>query len=176
MKIPQNLPQFEKYPVLFTASGEYEAKFYVAHKGNLELKKTIKMPPREEAREKQGFITSSSGPAGFGAVGHHGRYVEDLKKKFAKKFHAAIHDLNAAHNINEMYFFAPRYVVDRAVEKLDKAEQKKIRMKFYKEYTKISPLEMVKTFWKEAQSAIASKIQLKSEEKKILKKPRMKLG
>ncbi len=174
MKIPKNLPQFEKYPALFAASGEYEAKFYVAYKGNLELKKTLKMPPREEAREKQGFITSSSAPAGLGAVGHKGSYIEDLKKKFAKKIHTAIHDLNADYHLNEIYFFAPRYVVDRAIKKLDKAEQKKIRMKFYIECAKTSPLEMIKTFWKEAQSAIASKIKLKTEEEEILKKPRIK--
>lgn len=174
MKIPKNLPQFEKYPALFASSGEYEARFYVAYRGILELKTTIKMPPREEAKEKQAFVGIKVGRYGLAAVSHHGAYIEDLKKKFAKKLHAAIHDLNAVYKLQEIYFFAPRYVVYRAMKKLDKAEQKKVRMKFYGEYVKMSPLEMLKMFWEETQNSIAFKKQIKNEEKKILNRPRVK--
>ncbi len=55
MKIPKQLPQFEK-PALFISAGEYEAKFYIAQNGILEKTAHIKMPPRKEAKEKQGFI------------------------------------------------------------------------------------------------------------------------
>lgn len=170
MQIPKNLPQFEKKPALFVASGEYEAKFYLALNGLLELKNAIKMPPREEAREKQGFITSSEAPAGFGAVGHHGRYVEDLKKKFARHIHSAIHDLLAQYKPQEIHFFAPRYVFDRAVEKLDKAERKKVKLVVNKEYTKTSPLEMLKILQKMEANLVTPKMPPKKEAQKILKK------
>lgn len=174
MKIPKNLPQFEKFPALFVASGEYEAKFYLAFNGLLELKKSIKMPPREEAKEKQGFITSSKGPAGLGAVGHHGRYIEDLKKKFARKIHAVIHDLLAEFRSQEIHFFAPRYVFERAVKKLDKAERKKVRLVINKEFTKTSPLGMLKVLQEKEFGLVTPQKPLKNEERKILERPKMK--
>lgn len=174
MQIPKNLPQFEKYPAVFVASGEYEAKFYVALNGVLDLKAVIKMPPREEAREKQAFVGIKSGRYGLAAVSHHGAYIEDLKRKFARKIHSAIHDLLAEYKPQEIYFFAPRYVANRAIEQLDKSERKKVKMIINKELAKISPLVMIKMFWQEAQSAVTLKTELKNEERKILKKPRVK--
>lgn len=174
MQIPKSLPQFEKYPAVFVASGEYEARFYIALNGALDLKAVIKMPPREEAREKQAFVGIKSGRYGLAAVSHRGAYIEDLKKKFARKIHSAIHDLLAEYKPQEIYFFAPRYVADRAIKKLDKAEREKIKMIINKELAKISPLVMIKMFWQESQSAIAPKTELKNEEKKILKNPKIK--
>ncbi len=175
MQIPKNLPQFENRPALFVASGEYEAKFYLALNGALDLKAEIKMPPREEAREKQAFVGIKSGRYGLAAVSHHGAYVEDLKKKFARKIHTAIHNLLAEYKPQEIYFFAPRYVADRAIEKLDQAERKKVKMIINKELARISPLVMIKMFWQESQSAIASKTELKNEEKKILARQKKKI-
>ncbi|MCX6765672.1 MAG: hypothetical protein NT136_01790 [Candidatus Moranbacteria bacterium] len=174
MQIPKNLPQFKDYPTLFVSSGEYEARFYLALDGKLEEKNTIKMPPREEAREKQGFIGISWGQARVGALSHHGQYIADLKRKFARRAHTAIHDLLAGYRIREIYLFAPRYVAERLTAKLDKAEKKKIKMKFPGEYTKISPLEMIKMFWKDSQAAVNPKEPLKNEVKKILKKLRIR--
>ncbi len=168
MQIPKNLPQFENRPALFVASGEYEAKFYLAFYGALNLKEEVKMPPREEAREKQGFITYAAKPGGTGAVGHHGAYVEDLKKKFARKVHAVTHDMLAQFKPQEIYLFTPRFVAERLIEKLDKAEQKKIKMIIGKEYTKVSPLVMLRVFEKEEKEAVFPKVKPKKEAEKIL--------
>jgi hypothetical protein len=172
MQIPKNLPQFDRNPALFVASGEYETKFYLAFHGTLILKENIKMPPREEAREKQGFITYAAKPGGTGAVGHHGAYVEDLKRKFARKFHSITHNLLAEFKPQEIYLFTPRFVAERIMEKLDKAERKKVKMIIGKEYTKVNPLVMLEIFWKEEQKAFTPKTFIKKEEEKILKNPK----
>ena len=174
MQIPKKLPQFNKYPALFISSGEYESSLYLALNGKLMLEKSIKMAPREEAKEKQGFIGMKGGRYGLAAVSHHGAYVEDLKKKFKTSVHTAVHDILAAQNIKEIFIFAPTYVSRRIMDGLDKSEQKKVMMKFNCEIIKLNPLEMVKIFWREAELAIASKIELGDEENKILKRPRVK--
>lgn len=146
MQIPKDLPQFESYPTLFVVSGEYEAGLYLAQNGIIEKMKGLKMAPREEAREKQAFVGRKGGMSSLSSVSHHGAYVGNLKKKFQKNVHAAIHDFLAEYPIQEIYLFAPRYAAARIIDGLDKAEQKKVRMKFYKEYTKESPISLIKKF------------------------------
>ncbi|MDP1884271.1 MAG: hypothetical protein Q8L10_02785 [Candidatus Moranbacteria bacterium] len=171
MQIPKKLPQFEKLPALFIASGGYEADFYLAHNGTLELHSKIKLSPREEAREKQGFIGRKGGVKNLSSVSHHGAYIEDLKKKFQKKVHAAIHDLLAEYKLEEIYLFSPRYSAQRIIDGLDKAEQKKVRMTFFCEYTKNNPLEMLTAFWETEQEAVKPRLPLKKEQEKILQRP-----
>lgn len=175
MQIPKNLPQF-KSPALFVASGEYEADFYLAHRGLLEKKEELKMPPREEAREKQGFIAHKGGMQDLSSVSHHGAYVEDLKRKFQRRTAEIIHDFINTHHLQEIYLFAPDYVVEKIASELNHDDQKKVRMKFSTECTKINPLEMIEMFQKEIEAAIAiKKAPLKKEEEKILKKPKIKI-
>ena len=172
MKIPKNLPQFEKQPALFVASGEYEAKFYLALNGILDLKAEIKMPPRQEAREKQAFIGIKGEKRGLASVSHQGAYLEDLKKKFSQKIYSAIRSLLIKYQLREIYFFAPSYVANRVMKKINPLERKKIRMIINKELTKTNPLAMIKIFWQETQSAITLKT--KPEKEKIFPRLRKK--
>lgn len=142
----------------------------MAHRGTLALESEIKMPPREEAREKQAFVGRKGGMQSLSSVSHHGAYVEDLKKKFQKKVHAAIHDILAEHKSEEIYLFSPRHSAKRILDGLDKSERKKVRMVFYCEYTKVNPLEMVKVFWETEQEAVRIETPIGSEGQKILQK------
>lgn len=177
MRIPKNLPQFKKYPAFFVTSGEYDARFYVALDGRLELKEEIKMPPRKEAREKQAFIGIKGGRYGLAAVSHRGAYIEDLKKKFQKKFHGVLRGLLAAYRRNrvkEIYVFSQKYVAARVFKAVGKEERKKIRMEFFQEDTKINPLFMIKKFWETEQEAVKFKTPLKTDTKKILAKQKIR--
>lgn len=156
-QIPKNLPQFEKYPTLFITSGEFDARFFLALNGIINEEKRIRMNPKEES-----------------AVSHHERYIEDLKKKFQKKVHFAIHDFIATYKLKEIYIFAPQYVTNMIMAGLDKSEQKKIKMKFFEELTKYNALQMVRIFWNESQRAVKSPESIKNNEKKILEKPMIK--
>ncbi|EKD46572.1 MAG: hypothetical protein ACD_67C00168G0001, partial [uncultured bacterium] len=90
MKIPKALPQFERFPALFIASGEYEAHFHIASKGNFERTDVIKMSPRDDAKEKQAFVGHKAGMQSLSAVSHRGSYTQDLKLKFARGVHEKI--------------------------------------------------------------------------------------
>lgn len=152
MKISKSLPQFERFPALFITSGEYEAHFYLAFKGEVNEKNVIKMAPRDEAKEKQAFTGHKAGMMDLTSVSHHGNYIEDLKMRFVRNVHGVIHDLLADYKLEEIYIFAPKYVTRRILDGLDKAEQKKVRMQFYKEYTKYSPINLIETFQKEIET------------------------
>ncbi|HEX8974690.1 MAG TPA: host attachment protein [Patescibacteria group bacterium] len=164
MKISQKLPQFERFPALFITSGEYEAHFYVAFQGKIEEKKLLKMNPREEAKEKQGFIGHKGGQQNLASVSHHGNYIEDLKMKFCRDAQKKIRDMIAEYKLGEIYIFAPKYVAKRIMDALGKPEQKKIRMQFYKEYTKHSPLKLLEDFQKQVEEIQA--LVAKTPEKK----------
>lgn len=174
MKIPKNLPQFEKLPALFVTCGEYEACFYLAYQGELKIKENIKMPPREAAKEKQAFVGVKSGRFGLAAVSHRGAYIEDLKKKFQKRFHAAVHSALAEYKLKEIYIFAPRYVAARLLKGLSQPEQKDVRMEFFQEDTKLNPLTMVKKFWELEQKLINPAPLPKNSAQKILSRPKVR--
>lgn len=170
-KIPKNLPQFEKLAALFISAGEYEAKFYVALDGKINNETEIKLPPREEAKDKQGFIGKRATRPNLASVSNRGRYNEDLKRKYADKIHKVIHDMIAKYKLKEIYITAPKYVSNRIIRNLDKEEKKKVRMKFYHQYTKLNPLKMLIFFNEQEQNAIRKRIPPTAEEIKILKKP-----
>lgn len=151
MQIPKKLPQFEK-PALFIASGEYEASFWLAFHGMLVKKEQLRLNPREEAKEKQGYIFRSKGKE-LGATTHHERYREELKKKFQKRIHRLIHDFIAEYKLDELFLFAPNHIIQNILRGLEKTEQRKVRMKFGKEYTKKDPLKMLQEVEKEFQKS-----------------------
>lgn len=169
MKISRELPQFEGLPALFITSGEYEAIFYVAHMGEINLKESLRMSPRDEAKEKQAFTGHKAGMKDLTSVSHHGNYIEDLKMRFARSVHKIIHDLIAEYKLEEIYLFAPKYVTVRIMNGLENEDKKKIRMQFYKEYTKESPLKLVEIF--DAEVAEIQKTIMQNPEKNSILLP-----
>lgn len=149
MQISNKFAQFESFPALFITSGEYEAHFYIAFEGKLELKEKIKMPPRENAKEKQAFEGQRVGDKMLSSFTNRGRFIEDLKRKFIREIHSSIHNILSEEKLEEIYIFAPKYVARRIIDGLDKQEQKKVRMQFYKEYTKENPVKLIEVFQKE---------------------------
>lgn len=152
MKISNKFPQFERFPALLITSGEYEARFYVAFQGKLEQKEILKMPPRENAKEKQGFVGHKSGMQSLSATGHRENYIEQLKSKFYSNMHSIIHNILSEMKMDEIYIFAPKFVIGKILSSLNENERKKVRMQFYKEYTKQSPLLLLKIFNQELEN------------------------
>lgn len=127
----------------------------------MNLVETIKMPPREDAKEKQAFVGHKGGMQSLSAVSHHGQYMQELKLRFVRKVHTIITGILAEYKLEEIYIFAPKFVADRIIAGLDKSEQKKVRMQFYKECTKSNPMNLIEEFQQEI-----DKIQ-----KEIIQKP-----
>lgn len=174
MKISKTLPQFEKNAALFISAGEYEAKFYIAQDGILELNRKIRLEPRSDAKEKQAFTGKKAAQKHLTSVSHKGRYIEDLKRRFKKEVHGIIHDILAEYRLKEIYIFAPKYAARRIEKCLDKSERKNIRMEFFEEDTKFNALNMIRKFWDKEQEKVFSRPKPRGAAKKILSKPRIK--
>ena len=152
MKISKKLPQFDGEAALFMSCGEYEAHFYIAHKGELNETKILKMPPRVEAKEKQGFIRQRGSRPNLASVSHGGRHVIDLRAKYSRLIRNIIHDFILEFKIREIYIFAPKYVMSRIINELPHKEKQTVRMQFYKEYIKENPIKLIEVFNNEIQA------------------------
>ncbi|KKP58507.1 MAG: hypothetical protein UR60_C0006G0013 [Candidatus Moranbacteria bacterium GW2011_GWF2_34_56] len=169
MKIPTPINQFEEKSVLFIITGDYEGRFLIAHKGTIKDKLGLKFSMREEGKEKQAYVHSNPGPEKAGAMSHYGKYREDLKLKFYKSIRDKAYDLSFNGKIDEIYLFSPKQTMHRIYGKLKKETRDKIKNKFYGEYTKHSPLEILK-IWEKEKKSTPERIYKNKEEEKILTK------
>lgn len=140
MHIPGSLPQFRRSPVLIIVSGQFEARFFIAHAGEIKELETIRHIPREETIGKDwGYAKSSSATPSSGAVSSQGKRRLTLRKKFQKEAVSHIQSEAGDKNIQEIYFFAPTYVSSGILKQLDSHTKERIRKVFDGEYTKESP-------------------------------------
>ena len=175
MKIPKALPQFKDYPTLFLVSGEFEAKFYVAKNGEISENDSFALNPREEAKEKQAFVGKKGGMQSFSAVSHHGRYIEDLKERFAKKLRDMTEDVSNKESIREIHVFAPGYVESRISKKISKGSMAMVKSTHDGQYLRENPLQLLEMMKKELEQARSTKhIHISKDEKKIMHRPNTK--
>ncbi len=152
MKISKNLPQFENYPTLFAIAGEFEAGFLLAKDGEIEIVDKLKLNPREEAKEKQGFITKSRGTE-LGAVSHHERYLKDLSKRFARFFSQKIKDLVDTKKIEDICLIAPKYAARTLLKNMHKKDHEKVHLVIYGTHTKDSAKNILELYREELAEA-----------------------
>lgn len=175
MKIPKNLPQFEKSPTLFLVSGEFEARFLVARNGEIAQTESFAFNPREEAKEKQAFVGKKGGMQSLSAVSHHGRYIEDLKEKSLKKIRDITDDISRKEFVDKIQIFAPAQTKKRILNKLSQESKEKVDQVFTGHYLKESPLFFLEMIEKSiAKKRASAHIHITKEEKKIIHKPSTK--
>ena len=143
MKIPKSLPQFEKKPLLFLISGEFEAEFYVAKNGRIYKSGSFVLNPREEAKEKQAFVGKKGGMQSLSAVSHHGRYIQNLKEKFLKKMSETVDDISDREKITEISIFSPTYAENRILKKLSKKAREKVAYTHKGHFVKENPIRFI---------------------------------
>lgn len=152
MKISQNLPQFENYPTLFAVAGEFEAGFLLAKDGEIENIDKLKLNPREEAKEKQGFINKSRG-AELGAVSHHERYLKDLSRRFARNFSQRIKDLVDRKKVEDICLIAPKHTAKTLSENMCRRDYGKLHLVIYGMHTRDSEKAILELYKEELAKA-----------------------
>ena len=152
MKISKTLPQFEGYPALFVISGEFEARLVLAKDGQVEELPGLGMNPREEAKEKQGFISKSGGKS-LGAVSHHERYIEDLKKEFRKKLSSMVHDLAITKGLKEICVIAPKHAAGALRKDLGGVERSLLHLTIHGLHTRKPVNEIIELYKNEIDKA-----------------------
>jgi hypothetical protein len=168
MQISNKLNQFNQYPTLFIVTGDFEAHLHLAQNGSFNQLDSLVLHPREEAKEKQGFIHASKG-ALLGAVSHRENYREDLKVKFAKQLNGKVFDLIHSRQIKDICLFAPRHSANFLKTHFHDEIKKKIHAIIYGEYTKLKTEELIKFYERQIQQMYDFSIHRHDNKEPILK-------
>jgi hypothetical protein len=145
MKISEKLPQFADVPTLFVVAGDYEALFYKAFQGEVELTHTIKHIPREEILGKDdGFLTRSASMPGVGAVSAKGTRELSIRKKFYHEVAKFIEEAARYGNVGVIHFFAPHQVTKQVNQLLDAPTKKILKEELEGNFTKESPTDIIR--------------------------------
>jgi hypothetical protein len=141
MQIKKGLKQFENEKVLLAVTGDYQAKFFVAGDGEINLAAEVKAEVLEH-RDQEGFFGGKKG----GSKGRMGSPSfeapkEYLFKKFAAKFKTAVLALEQK-NL-PIYLFAPSMIHNQLAEVLPKAIAKRIVMNIPGNFLQLKPFDLI---------------------------------
>jgi hypothetical protein len=133
MKISENLPQFKKRKALLVVTGKQEAVFYFVSNGQaLELKKFRFSKPQYS--DKEGYFERS----GRGRIFGSGSVLESNKKKLTKDFIKELNNnldqVSNSQEIEEIYLFAPGYIIGMIRESFPTATRKKLKQSYRGNY------------------------------------------
>jgi stalled ribosome rescue protein Dom34 len=170
MLIPKKYEQCEKNPHLFIVAGDYEAKFLIAHKGEIQQKDHIQFSMREGGKEKQIYRSSNPAPEKSGAVSHFGKYQQDLKRKFYRSLRETVRDLVKKFHVEKIILFAPQQSIKNIYNEIDRDDRDIVKEKFNGTYTKKDPIEILE-IWNQKCSSNVGAVPISEEEKNILNKP-----
>ncbi|MFH0857071.1 MAG: hypothetical protein V1860_04190, partial [bacterium] len=109
MRIELHLPQFNNKKALIIATGEYDAKFYLASDGAInELNLIYIAKPKFSDRE--GFFEKKTamGLDGSGSVYEPQKLY--LRKKFLSALKKELDEIFSKNSIDSLYLFSPRYM------------------------------------------------------------------
>lgn len=168
MQITNKLNQFKAYPTLFIVTGDFEAHLHLAQNGTFEQIDSVILHPREEAKEKQGFIHASKG-ALLGAVSHRENYREDLKVKFSKQLNHKVFDIIHSRQIKDICLFAPKHSANMLKNNFRDEIKRKLHAIIYGEYTKLKAEDLIKLYERQMQQMYDFSIHRHDNKEPILK-------
>jgi len=173
MIISQQLPQFFTKRALLVATSKQKAIFYSAFGGEIEKISEFEIPrPRYE---NEGFFVSSGKGQTFSVGAVREIRIENIKKKFLKKFKEELEKIKKQDNNNfsQIFLFAPSYLISDAKKILSEILTKtKIEMAFEGNYNHSHPFDLLRKIDTFLEKKIEEKKQnkLSPEAKKILAK------
>ena len=158
MKIKSGLNQFEGQSVLLAVTGDYQAKFFVAGDGEINLAAEIKAEPLE-SRGNEGFFGGKKGGPSFEVP------KEYLFKKFAVKFKAVVLEIEQK-NL-PIYLFAPSMIHNQLAAALPKAFASRIIMNIPGNFLQLKPFDLIEKLEKKLPKGAPV---LNEKARKLLKK------
>jgi hypothetical protein len=165
MKIKSGLNQFNNESVLLAVTGDYQAKFFVAGDGEINLAAEIKAEPLE-SRGNEGFFGGKKGGS-KGRMGGPSYEVpkEYLFKKFAVKFKATVLEIEQK-NL-PIYLFAPSMIHNQLAAALPKAFASHIVMNIPGNFLQLKPFDLIEKLEKKLPQGAPV---LNEKARKLLKK------
>jgi hypothetical protein len=165
MQIKNGLKQFENEKVLLAVTGDYQAKFFTAGEGEINLAAEIKAEILE-SRGNEGFFGGKKG----GSKGRMGSPSfeapkEYLFKKFAVKFKTAVMQIEQK-NL-PIYLFAPSIIHNQLAAVLPKAIAKRIIMNIPGNFLQLKPFDLIEKLGKKV---VSGKPVVEEKARRLLRK------
>jgi hypothetical protein len=168
MQISEKLPKFEDGAALLVVGGSQTADFYIAHRGEIERIKHVRIfNPKYSDRE--GFFERRGDNHTFGS----GSVYEDKKEKvhadFLRECEQVIREIFNRHNdVIAVHLFAPGGKKDALRECLPVSKQSLLRQIVRGTYYKEHPFELLKRIQKRQDNETTKPV--RKRVRKILKK------
>lgn len=168
MKIPQNLPQFEREKAIMLVCATNEAIFYLLWRGEIITQDKFKIVKEREKGKREGLFLKG----GRGKIFEIGSVFKPKKRKFRKEFldgvKSHLKKIVQEQIPEHIYLFAPDYLVKETESVFPKEIKEKIKIIKKGNYLEFHPLELLEMIVKEKES---KKVKPISEEaKKLLEK------
>ncbi len=128
MQISKNFPQFDKGAALLIVSGDFEADFYLASKGEINKVGSL-LVERRNPEIPVGFVASESGNIKTIKKFRHAEFIEEFKKHLLA--------ILAQSAVKEAFLFAPAEVKNELEKALPAKLRKNLRVyegNFHKEH------------------------------------------
>ncbi|MDP3953487.1 MAG: hypothetical protein Q8P99_01540 [bacterium] len=109
MQISQELPQFEDQKILIIVTGQQEASFYIAHKGNLDKLEGLYIPPITYS-DKEGYSEKRRMGMTMGTGFARENKKQTLRNKFLSELDTHLKKIAGEHEIEKIYLFCPPYM------------------------------------------------------------------
>jgi len=165
--IGDDLPEFFNERVLLVATGNQDAKFYLAHDGQLKAVDSFLIAkPRYSDREGH-FKTRGAGKTIRSGAVYENR-KQEVRSAFTHEFAKRYKQIEKKHALDKVYLFTPAHIRTHIRTSLPKAQRTKITMVIAGNHYKTHPLRLLKLIKAKSES---KRVKLVSpEERKILKR------
>ena len=170
MQIPQDLPQFKEQKTLIIVSGTHEARYMLAHQGNIEDIDQFKKEKITYSDREGHFLKRA-----FGRVFGSGSVYEQPKERelieFAEEFEKHTKKVISSTDPDSVILASPDYAENIILGKMSNDSKDKILLTLKGNYYKMSIPDILERIKKEMEKNTPPEI-MSEEAKKILEKGR----
>lgn len=143
MKIPIELPQFDKRRACIAVFGKSIGICYLAYQGEVKKISQIKeIKPKYSDRE--GFFARSGKGRVYGTGSVYESKNDALIRRFSRRVADKLEEIAKKKKIDDIYLFEPAYVTNRNSEHFSPFVKRRIRMHVVGNYTKHHSLQLIK--------------------------------
>lgn len=142
MKVPSELPQFNKNPTCFVVVTKFTAKFYFVYKGVLKKISDIKQKKLSYS-DREGFFMRRGKGRMYGTGSVYESKDEELARRFSKRASDKLKELISKYKVRNIFIFEPSHLNYRLWSNLSVRIQKKVKHRIRGNYSNMHPLSLV---------------------------------
>lgn len=142
MKIPTQLPQFNKHITCIAVITRYTAQIYTVHKGVIKKVSDIRQR-RPTYSDREGFFLRSGEGQLYGTGSVYESKDEELTEKFSKKVAKKLDILIPKYKFKNIFILEPKHLSRVHARDLSKMAKKRVVCRVGGNFSHYHPLELV---------------------------------